>query len=155
MKPLPPMAISATGTHSPPLPTDRGAALASLATVALVLEGEAVAVPVALGAPAGEALRRMCEAAAGPSNSTATNEKATTKTQAAAWAGDTWAEREGRAPTTWAREAAMRVRATVVAIIMAERRRKETGCGGGEVDGGDDDDEETGEEVEASSLWSI
>ena len=129
--------------------------MASLATVALVLEGEAVAVPVALGAPAGELLRRMCEAAAGPSNSTATNEKATTKTQAAAWAGDTWAEREGRAPTTWAREAAMRVSATVVAIIMAERRMKETGCGGGEVDGGDDDDEETGEEVEASSLWSI
>ncbi len=145
------MAISATGTHSPPLPTDRGAALASLATVALALEGEAVAV----GAPAGEVFRRMCEAAAGPSNSTATNEKATTKTQAAACTGDTWGEREGMAPTTWASEAAMTVRASVVAMIMAGRRRKETVGGGGDVDDGDDEDEEEkGEEVEAWSLWS-
>jgi hypothetical protein len=118
----------------------------------LVLEVEAVAVAAALRASAGEVLRRMCEAAAGPSNSTATNEKATTKTQAAAWAGDTWGEREGTAPAMWAREAAMRVRARVVAMVMAVRRRKETVGGGGDEDDGDDEDE--GEGVEASSLWS-
>ena len=55
----------------------------------------------------------------------------------------------------WEREAAMTVRASVVAMIMAGRRRTETVGGGGDVDDGDDEDEEEeGEEVEAWSLWS-
>ena len=76
MKPLPPIAMSATETQSPPLPTDTGAALANTAAEADEADSVEVALSDEADVPARESLRRRCDAAAGPSNRTATYEKA-------------------------------------------------------------------------------
>ncbi len=158
IKPLPPIAMSITETHSPPLPTDTGAVLAIFAAEAAILD-------VLLSVR--ELLRRKCDAEAGPSNRNATYEKATTKAHTAAWVRDRWGERDGMLPTTCASEMKMMAREIVAPKMMAMRRMMDTGGGvtdEDEKEADDDDDDAKGAEDEswvlvsryaAGSQWSI
>jgi hypothetical protein len=132
-KPLPPSAISATGTQSPPLPTEIGAVFA-------IRPAETGADEEVLPSAALELLRRRCDAAAGPSYRTATNENATTNAHAAACARDKRCDSEGMPATTWARHMKMRQRAMEAAAKVAMRLVVEAGGGAEGCDDNDDDD---------------